>query len=69
MKLFKWANERAKRLSFLDMKLSAWVGIFIGLMLAKIPCIAGVNIWWWAIPAILLYAWILYVMYFKYFKK
>ncbi len=65
MKLFKWANEKAKRLSSIEIKMFAWLGVFIGLMLAKIPYIAGVNIWWWVVPAVLLDAWILYVFFFR----
>ncbi len=47
MGLFKWANEKVKKLTWLDAKLIAFAGICIGLVLAKLlPGILNISAWW-----------------------
>jgi len=60
MRFYKWLKERTKRMPVWSLKVSAWCGIAIGLMLAKIPCVADVSIWWWVAIAVVLYAWLLW---------
>ena len=66
MGLFKWANEKVKKLSFIDVKLVAFVGICIGLILAKLsPCVLDINIWWFVVIGALLLLKVYYVILFK----
>lgn len=66
MGLFKWANEKVKKLTFIDVKLVAFVGICFGLILAKlIPSILNINIWWFIVIAVLFLSRVYYVMFFK----
>jgi len=62
MKIFKWVNEKAKNLNYIDIKIVACCGIFLGLILATW---IHVNIWIWVILAILCYIWIIYRMFRK----
>jgi hypothetical protein len=54
--MFKWANSIVKKFDFLDVKLLATVGFFIGFIVVKLfPSILTVNIWVWVIVAVILY--------------
>jgi len=47
MGILKYANERVKKFSILDMKLSQLVAIFVALIIVKlVPDIMNINIWW-----------------------
>ena len=65
MGLFRRLDERTKKLSYWNLKAIGWVGVAIGLMLAKIPCVADVSIWWWVAIAVVLYAWVLWAFFRK----
>ncbi len=66
MGLFKWANEKVKKLNFVDVKLVAFAGICIGLILAKlIPDVLNINIWWFIIIGALCLLRVYYVILFK----
>ena len=66
MGLFKWANEKVKKLTFVDVKLVAFVGICIGLILAKlIPDVLRLSIWWFVAIGVLFLLRVYYVILFK----
>jgi hypothetical protein len=48
MSLFTWANERVKHFSWLDVKLIAWAGAFLGIILVILfPVLTRISIWWY----------------------
>jgi len=66
MGLFKWANEKVKKLTFIDVKLVAFAGICVGLIAAKLaPGILSISIWWFVAIGVLLLLWVYYVILFK----
>ena len=66
MGLFKWADERVKKLTWLDAKLIVFIGICIGLVLAKlIPGILNISGWWFIAIGVLSMSRIFYVMIIK----
>ncbi len=66
MELFKWANEKVKKLTALDVKLVSFVGICFGLILAKlIPDVLNISIWWFVVIGALFLLRVYYVMFFK----
>jgi len=66
MSLFKWANDKVKKLTFIDIKLVALTGICIGLILAiLIPAIINISVWWYAIIGVLCLIRIYYIILFK----
>lgn len=63
MKLFKWANDRVKKMSFIDVKLAAIAGFFIGLIVVKLaPSVLNINGWWFVAIVVLCGLRIYYVM-------
>jgi len=66
MSLFTWSNELVKKLSWIDVKLTAWGGIFIGLLLARwIPWLSEVNVWYLIVLGGLCLIKVYYVLFFK----
>lgn len=66
MGLFKWANDRVKKMSFFDVKLVAIAGFFIGLILVKLaPSILNISGWWFVAIVVLCLLRIYYVILFK----
>ena len=66
MGLFKWFNEKVRKLNFVDVKLVAFAGICIGLILAKlIPDVLNINIWWFIVIGGLFLLRVYYVILFK----
>ncbi len=66
MGFFGWANEKVKRLTLIDVKLVAFAGICMGLILAKlIPSILSISIWWFVAIAVLFLFRVYYVLLFK----
>lgn len=66
MGLFKWANEKVKKLTFVDVKLVAFIGICIGLILAKlIPDVLNLSLWWFVAIGVLFLLRVYYVILFK----
>lgn len=54
MEFLKYMNERAKKFSIFDIKLTQGIGIFVALIIAKlIPQIMDINIWWFVVLLIL----------------
>ena len=48
-------DERCKRLTFLDWKLTGWSGVFFGLILAKLfPQLSEVSLLWLALLVVAL---------------
>lgn len=66
MGLFKWADERVQKMSFLDIKLVAVAAFFIGLLLVKLtPSILNVSGWWFVAIVALCLLRVYYVILFK----
>ena len=66
MGLFKWANEKIKKLTFVDIKLVSFIGICVGLILAKLfPAILTINIWWFVAIGALFLLKVYYVIFFE----
>ena len=66
MSLFKWANEKIKMLSWIDIKLIGFTGICFGIVLAiLIPRILDINIWWFVVIIVLSCIRVYYVILFK----
>jgi len=66
MGLFKWANNRVKKMSFFDVKLVAIAGFFIGLILVKlVPSVLSVSGWWFVVITVLCLLRVYYVILFK----
>ena len=66
MGLFKWANEKVKKLTFIDIKLLAIGSICIGIILVElIPDVLNISIWWLVGIAILCFLRVYYVILFK----
>ena len=54
MNIFKWAETKCKTLGLIDTKLTAFVGVCVGLLLAIwIPRLLDINIWWIIIVGVL----------------
>jgi hypothetical protein len=52
--LWKYFDERARRLGILDTKLAQGAAIFVALIIVKlIPSIMSVSIWWFVLLAVL----------------
>ena len=59
-------SQRFKKLSFFDIKLMKWHGMFLALIIAKlIPEIMKVNIWWFVGLCILFSIKPFYVLWIK----
>jgi len=66
MELFNWANEKVKKLSAIDVKLIALIGICLGLILVKlIPSVLSLSAWWFVIIGGLFSLRVYYVIFFK----
>jgi hypothetical protein len=66
MAFFQWADNRVKKMGWMDVKLVAFAGMFAGVILVKwIPSILKINIWWFACIAILCVGRVYYVLFFK----
>ncbi len=66
MGFFEYANDKVKKLSWIDFKLVGIAGLFIGIILVKyFPSLLDINIWWYAILALLSLAKVYYVIFFK----
>jgi len=66
MGLFKWADNRVSKLTALDVKLVSFIGICIGLILAKlIPSILNISIWWFVVIGALCLLRVYYMFFFK----
>ncbi len=57
MGLLEDMDQRAKKLSFIDLQLGQCAVMFFALFIAKlIPQIMGINIWWFLALAVLCHA-------------
>jgi len=66
MGIYQNFNERAKRMSIVDIKLGVFGGMFFALVIAKlVPQIMEINIWWFVALGILFILRPLYVFYFN----
>ena len=66
MEFLKYMNERVKKFSVLDIKLTQGIGIFVALIIAKlIPQIMEINIWWFLVLLILCMIRPVYVLFVK----
>lgn len=66
MSLFTWANDKVKKLTFIDVKLVALAGICIGLVLAiLIPAVTSINVLWYIIIGALCLIKVYYIILFK----
>jgi len=66
MNIFKWADEKVKKLNLIDVKMLAIIGVCIGLILAKlIPSILDISVWWFVVIGVLLLVKVYYVLLFK----
>lgn len=65
-KIYQWSQDRCRKLSPIDIKFIAWIGILMGIILVKLfPRILGINIWWFLIPLLILVIKTYYVFLFK----
>ena len=63
-------DERCKRLTFLDLKLTGRSGVFFGLILAKlIPQLAEVPLFWLALPCMALLIRPVYVVSIPFYRR
>ncbi len=66
MAFFQWANNSVKKMGWIDVKLVAFAGVFIGVILIKwIPSILDINIWWFIVATVLCLARVYYILFFK----
>ena len=66
MSFLKWANKLVKKLNWIDVKLVAFAGIFIGILLVRwIPFIAEINVWYFIVLGGLSLAKVYYVIFSK----
>jgi len=66
MAFLQWANNLVKKMGWIDVKLVAFAGMLIGVILVKwIPSILNINIWWLICVAILCLARVYYILFFK----
>jgi len=66
MSLFIWANKLVKKLDWIDVKLVAFAGIFIGILLARwIPLLSEISVWWLIVLGGLCLARVYYVIFSK----
>jgi len=66
MSFLKWANKLVKKLDWIDVKLVAFAGIFIGILLVRwIPFIAEINVWYFIVLGGLSLAKVYYVIFSK----
>jgi len=66
MRLFEWANEKAKKIGWVDMKLCSLYGFVFGIIAAQLlPIILEVKIWYYVGIAVLLALRFLYVLFMK----
>lgn len=66
MAFLQWADNLVKKMGWIDVKLVAFAGMFIGLILVKwIPSISKINIWWFILLVILCLGRIYYILFFK----
>lgn len=64
--MFKYFNDKIKKLKWFDLKTIGWGGCFIGLFLATIwDKLTTISFWWYLIAAIILYGY----FYFRLLKK
>lgn len=66
MTLLQYANNRVKKFSIFDLKLTQLAGIFVALILVKlIPEIMEINIWWFVVLLVLSAIRPIYVFFIK----
>ena len=66
MSLFKWADKLVKKLNWIDVKLVAIVGVFVGILLTRwIPWLSEVNVWYLIVLGGLCLVKVYYVLFFK----
>ena len=66
MGFFTWANNKTRQLSFIDIKLIAIAGLFLGLIITQLfPSLLDINVWWFVIFFALCMLKVYYVMFFK----
>ena len=66
MSFFQWADKLVKKLNWIDVKLVALAGIFIGILFTRwIPWLSEINVWWLIILGGLCLAKVYYVIFSK----
>lgn len=66
MIFLQWANNCVKKMEWIDVKLVAFAGMLIGVILVKwIPSILNINVWWFICIAVLCLGRVYYIVLFK----
>jgi len=66
MAFFQWANSLVKKMGWIDVKLVAFAGMLVGIILVKwFPSILKIGIWWFACLLILCLGRVYYILFFR----